>query len=280
MGRIRLTQVFPCLLPLRKRQKKLFFYAKMRLDGNRYAEERSEQQLPYLLFQTSWPLYSPKIRYDRIYQENRAFNLELAEKVVDQTVIRPGETFSFWRAVRFANREVPYRDGPAVSDGRLQALPGGGLCLLSTLLFWLFLHTPLTITERHGHGIDFQLETPVLSGKLPTGVDSAVAEGWLDLRVRNDTRQNFQIRLAILDGTITGQIFSDTAPSEYYRIINGDVERYRKSGKMYECAEVIRETYVLPDHACISQQLLYQNCCEINEIDPLVRPKELKYHYE
>ena len=101
MGRIRLTQVFPCLLPLRKRQKKLFFYAKMRLDGNHYAEERSEQELPYLLFQTSWPLYSPKIRYDRIYQENKAFNLELAEKVVDQMVIRPGETFSFWRAVRF-----------------------------------------------------------------------------------------------------------------------------------------------------------------------------------
>ena len=46
MGRIRLTQVFPCLLPLRKRQKKLFFYAKMRLDGNHYAEERSEQELP------------------------------------------------------------------------------------------------------------------------------------------------------------------------------------------------------------------------------------------
>ena len=53
MGRNRLTQVFSCLLPLRKRQKKLFFYAKMRLDGNHYAEERSEQELPYLLFQTS-----------------------------------------------------------------------------------------------------------------------------------------------------------------------------------------------------------------------------------
>lgn len=270
MGRIRLTQVFPCLLPLRKRQKKLFFYAKMRLDGNHYAEERSEQELPYLLFQTSWPLYSPKIRYDRIYQENKAFNLELAEKVVDQMVIRPGETFSFWRAVRFANREIPYRDGPAVSDGRLQALPGGGLCLLSTLLFWLFLHTQLTITERHGHGIDFQLETPVLSGKLPSGVDSAVAEGWLDLKVRNDTRQNFQIRLAILDGRITGQIFSDTAPSEYYRIINGDVERYRKNGKVYERAEVVRETYRLPDRECIGRKVLYQNDCEIGGIDPMV----------
>ena len=107
MGRNRLTQVFSCLLPLRRRQKKLFFYAKMRLDGNHYAEERSEQKLPYLLFQTSWPLYSPKIRYDRIYQENKAFNVELAEKVVDQMVIRPGETFSFWRAVRLPTERSP-----------------------------------------------------------------------------------------------------------------------------------------------------------------------------
>ena len=92
----------------------------------------------------------------------------------------------------------------------------------------------------------------------------------LDLRARNDTRQNFQIRLAILDERITGQIFSDTAPSEYYRIINGDVERYRKSGKVYERAEVVRETYRLPDRECISRQVLYQNYCEIAGIDPMV----------
>ena len=57
MGRIRLTQVFPCLLPLRKRQKKLFFYAKMRLDGNHYAEERSEQELPYAIIPHLWKTY-------------------------------------------------------------------------------------------------------------------------------------------------------------------------------------------------------------------------------
>ena len=46
------------------------------------------------------------------------------------------------------------------------------------------LHTPLTLTERHGHQVKDFPEPP---SDAPLGVDATVAEGWLDLRVRNDT---------------------------------------------------------------------------------------------
>lgn len=39
MGRKRLTQFFPGLLPLRKRQKIFCYYMGMRLDHNRYSEK-------------------------------------------------------------------------------------------------------------------------------------------------------------------------------------------------------------------------------------------------
>ena len=38
MARKRITQIFPFLLPLRVKQRKLFFYLKMRFDRNRYSK--------------------------------------------------------------------------------------------------------------------------------------------------------------------------------------------------------------------------------------------------
>ena len=50
MTRLRLTQIAPWLLPLRKKQRLFCFYAKMRLDGRRYATELSAHPLPEQLF--------------------------------------------------------------------------------------------------------------------------------------------------------------------------------------------------------------------------------------
>ncbi len=206
MGRKRLTQLFPCLLPLRKKQRIFCYYMGMKLDRNRYSERRSELMLAHPLFRASWPLYNDKTGYELIYQENKAYNCALAAKALDRLIIAPGETFSFWIAVRDANREAAYKDGYALSDGRLQLLPGGGLCQMSSFLFWLFLHTPLTVTERHTHGIDLHLGMP----GIPKGVDAAVAEGWLDLKVKNNTDQTFQLLISVDSHSMVGAVLSDT----------------------------------------------------------------------
>ena len=45
MKRKRLTEIFPALIPLRQKQRRLFWFTKMRFDGNRYAHQRSEEIL-------------------------------------------------------------------------------------------------------------------------------------------------------------------------------------------------------------------------------------------
>lgn len=205
MGRIRLTQIFPCLLPLRKKQKIFCYYIGMRLDHNRYSETRSDTMLANPLFYADWPLYNYETGYELIYQENKAYNCRLAAKVLDKVIIAPGETFSFWNAVRDANREVPYKNGYTLSDGKLQLLPGGGLCQMSSFLYWLFLHTPLTVTEQHTHGIDLHRNTP----GIPQGIDAAVAEGRLDLKVKNNTAYTFQIQISVDKYHMRGKVLSD-----------------------------------------------------------------------
>ena len=213
MGRKRLTQFFPCLLPLRKKQKIFCYYVGMRLDHNRYSKTRSDIKLSHPLFRASWPLYNYKTGYELAYQENKAYNCKLAAKVLDKLIIAPGETFSFWNAVRGADQETAYKNGYVLSDGRLQLLPGGGLCQMSSFLYWLFLHTPLTIAEQHNHGIDLHLGAP----GIPKEADTAVAEGWLDLKVRNDTAHTFQITVSVGGGMMTGAILADTSLRPVYQ---------------------------------------------------------------
>ena len=119
MTRRRMTQIFPWLLPLRRWQRRFCFYAKMGWDGIPYATCRERQELPYPLFETSCPMYNRETGFDMVYQENKVFNLKLAAATLDHLLIRPGETFSFWRLVRYADRDTPYRDGLAEVDGKL-----------------------------------------------------------------------------------------------------------------------------------------------------------------
>lgn len=260
MAKKRLTQRFPWLVPLRRRQRVFCFYWGMRLDGRRYAAVRSGEELPQRVFEANSPLYNRETGWDMRYQENKVHNLKLAAAVLDGMLIRPGETFSFCRAIRRADHRVPYKDGLTVVDGKLTAAPGGGLCQLSNLLFWLFLHAPLTVVERHGHGTrDF----PDPDGGMPLGVDATISEGWLDLKVKNETADTFQLRFSFDPEHLTGRLLSSAEPEAVYRVVNGAVTYCRRDGAVYEEAEVVREKIPAGGDEAAESQLLYRNVCRI-----------------
>lgn len=75
-----------------------------------------------------------------------------------------------------------------------------------SFLYWLFLHTPLTITEQHTYGVDLHLNMP----GIPQGIDAAVAEGWLDLKIKNNTAHTFQLLVAVDSHNMSGTVLSDT----------------------------------------------------------------------
>ncbi len=260
MPRKRITQIFPWLLPLRIWQRRFCFYTKMRFDGNRYAVGKSETTLPYQLFETSSPLYNRETGFDMVYQENKVFNLKLAATTLDKVIIRPNETFSFWKLVRYADRDIPYKDGLIVVDGKLTTTPGGGLCQMSNLLFWMFLHTPLTVVERHGHGIKDFPETP---SDAPIGVDATVSEGWIDLKVKNETEMSFQISIAFDEDHIIGRLLTDQDNEQIYEVINGEALYYCKNDKIYEEVDVKQKTILKATGACAYEKILYRNKCEI-----------------
>lgn len=260
MSRKQITQLFPWLVPLRKWQRKLFFYLGMRLDRNRYSSAISETLLPVEVFSSGCPMYNRDTGFDMIYQENKVHNLKLAAAAFDGMLIRPGETFSFSLATRHADRREPYRDGLTVIGGCLTTAPGGGMCQLSNLLFWVFLHSPLTVTERHGHSSKDFPEPP---SDAPMGVDATLAEGWKDLKVRNDTDCTFQVHIAFDRENIYGHLYADRQDPLLYCVRNGPVSYRRRQGAVWEEVDVIQTLTERESGQVQKERILYRNVCRI-----------------
>jgi len=231
----------------------------MRLDKNRYARRQEAALLPYLVFTSRCPMLNTRTGFDMVYQENKVHNLKLAAAKLHGLVIAPGETFSFWQCVRGADRAVPYKDALSEVDGRLVTEYGGGLCMISNLLCWLFLHTPITITERHGHE---KKDFPEPPSDAPFGVDATVSEGWLDLKVTNRTEQKMQLSLTFDGEDIVGAVLSERDMHRTWKVVNRDLLYYRARGDIYEEVDVVQQ--VFDDRGLLlSEETAYRNRCRI-----------------
>ncbi len=144
-------------------------------------------------------------------QENKRTNLIIATKKIHQVVIQPGETFSLWKLVGRPTKRKGYLEGLVLKSGKIDKDIGGGLCQLGNLLFWIFAHSPLTITERYRHSYDV---FPDVKRKVPFGAGATLSYNYIDLQVKNETDNSFQINLW-LDATHLHGNLSSLHPSLY-----------------------------------------------------------------
>ena len=86
--------------------------------------------------------------------------------------------------------------------GRIGGDIGGGLCQLSNLIFWMTLHTPLTVVERYRHSHDV---FPDANRTQPFGSGATCAYPHRDLMIRNDTEYDFQLCLHVGETRLEGE---------------------------------------------------------------------------
>ena len=143
----------------------------------RWAKTRKEERLPCVQFSHATPLMRHLRGEEMVWQENKVTNLKLAVSRLDGLILKPGETFSYWRLIGRPTARKGYKEGMVLFLGRIGGDIGGGLCQLSNLIFWMTLHTPLTVTERGDLRLspsgpdDPQRHGPALSAVPPGGGD-------------------------------------------------------------------------------------------------------------
>lgn len=168
-----------------------------------------------LVFQHQSLILRPLKNVQMYLQENKRTNLRLAIKHLDQIIIQPGETFSFWKLVGRPTKRKGYLEGLVLNMGKIDKGIGGGLCQLGNLLFWIFAHSPLTITKRCRHGFDV---FPDVNRKVPFGAGATLAYNHIDLQVKNETSMTFQINLWLDDQHLNGKLLCSKKPTTTYRI--------------------------------------------------------------
>jgi len=89
--------------------------------------------------------YQTDFRWDS--NPNRKYNMKLAAGAVDNTVLAPGEMFSFIEQTR----SLRYKEAKTFSNGGIGVANGGGLCQVSSTVYMAANYAGLQIVERHPH---------------------------------------------------------------------------------------------------------------------------------
>lgn len=185
----------------------------------RWAKLRSDSPLPELQFSHATPLFR-QLNGDQVeWQHNKIINLRLAAARLNGIVLHPGETMSYWRLIGKPTRCKGYREGMVLFMGKIGGDVGGGLCQLSNLIFWMTLHTPLTVVERYRHSHDV---FPDSNRTQPFGSGATCAYPHRDLMIRNDTDQPFQLCVRVGEKNLEGEWRAVTKPAAVYRIVEKD----------------------------------------------------------
>lgn len=192
-------------------------------------------------------------------QENKIVNLGIAIKHINGVVIRPGETFSFWSLIGKPTARKGYIEGLMLSNGEVKRGVGGGLCQLANLLFWLALHTPLAIAERHHHSFDL---FPDDRRVVPFGSGTSIFYNYVDLRFHNPTEYTFTIQVWLTDTFLEGRILSDRELEHSYKVEERNHRFYEEKGKRWRENEIWR---LKTDHAghVLSEARVIQNKAEV-----------------
>jgi vancomycin resistance protein YoaR len=126
-------------------------------------------------------------------------NLDRASEKLGDFMISAGADFSLNAALGPRTAATGYKKAPVFGGGGISIREfGGGLCMVSSLLYNLFLVSGFEITERHAH-------KRVVAYTAP-GLDATIDFNRKDLRVRNNLPFAVRIRLTRHGKYLTGEL--------------------------------------------------------------------------
>ncbi len=260
MIRRRISDLHPAFYTTRIQQKRLFRRISDMSPTRRFASEISLENLPYTCKKHQSLLRRRLGNSDPELQENKVRNLAIACPTIDGILIRPGQTFSFWRQVGEATAARGYLEGMQLSQGEVVRGVGGGLCQLANLLYWMALHTPLEIAERHHHSFD---PFPDENRTLPFGSGAGVFYNYIDLRFFNPTDLTFQLKLWLTGDHLKGAVFTDRETPHTYHIIEKNHRFLQTGGKTFRENEIWREVIDRRTGNRVAEEMLVKNFSEV-----------------
>ena len=183
-------------------------------------EALPEGQTMEVIFTVTEPEVTYQALYDGLFQDElgsckayqasnsyRATNLRIACEAVNGIVIMPGETFSYNDTLGERTPDKGYKPAPGYENGESVLSYGGGICQVSSAIYYCCLYADLEIVERACHMYP--------SSYVPFGMDATVFWRSLDFQFKN----NFNYPIMI-------QAEADDKGTVYVKLIGTDEKDY------------------------------------------------------
>ena len=128
---------------------------------------------------------------------NRSFNVNRAAQSCNGKVIQPGEVFSYIGTIGSPSAANGYKTSTGYQNGETVPMDGGGVCQVSSSLYYCAVYSNLEIVRRACHAFS--------TGYIPNGLDATIYYPSLDFKFRNNT--GFPIKIvAYTEGGAWGKL--------------------------------------------------------------------------
>ncbi len=245
-------------------------YISWYFSNTKYAMQRDTmEKYKAVIFEHRTPLFRKLRNVDMWLQHNKIKNLKIAVERLNGLVLQPGETFSYWKMIGKPRRRDGFVEGMVLFYGNFKPGIGGGLCQLSNLIYWMTLHTPLTIVERWRHSYDV---FPDAGRTQPFGSGATCSYNYIDLQIKNETEKPYFLELYLTQNHLVGAWRSESTEGYYYEVYEKEhwIKQefwggYTRHNKIYrrKCSQQgaeIADEFITENHAIMMYEpLLTQN---------------------
>lgn len=157
-------------------------------------------------------------------------NISLACHKINNLVLKPKESFSFNKVVGPRVMSRGFLKAPSYENGTTVMTTGGGICLVSSLLYKSALEAGLKVVKRKAHSRPIKSVAP--------GFDATVLYGRYDLEFRNESNHPVQLKASTNSNQLDIRVLG-VKPTKRTELVTApyaesltslDVKVYRKSG--------------------------------------------------
>ena len=141
---------------------------------------------------------------------NRITNVKLAAEKINGVILQPGQTFSYNDVVGQRTKANGFKEAGAYSNGQVVQEVGGGICQVSSTLYYCAMVSNLKINTRTCHYFPVAYIEP--------GMDAAVSWGGPEFKFTNNRDYPIEIKAYVQNGSVTVEIWGTDVDGSYVKM--------------------------------------------------------------
>ena len=141
---------------------------------------------------------------------NRITNVKLAAEKINGVILQPGQTFSYNDVVGQRTKANGFKEAGAYSGGQVVQEVGGGICQVSSTLYYCAMVSNLKINTRTCHYFPVAYIEP--------GMDATVSWGGPEFKFTNSREYPIEIKAYVEKNSITVEIWGTDVDGSYVKM--------------------------------------------------------------